>query len=343
MTESEREENRFAVHFYMGNTLALQGNFKEAAYNYNRALMFDGEKHKTYYNLSIMQRNLGRPREAIVSLDSALDLEPDYEYARSFRDLIALEPGPPGPGPNLDSVHFTPDSILDTKDLPADSIFDTPPIEPERIGPELAQSWYLRGSTLLETKLYEDAIECFDTAIGYRPDYVHAWYNRGRAHHFLAQHDSALASYNTALRYDSANSSAWCGRALALSRLDQHDAAVASCDSSLRYRPGFADAWHSRAYVLMKLSRYDKAVDCYDSALSSEPYNHLIWHGRGLALRSLGQYQEAADSFRRALSYHSDDPILQSLLNDVLNKTIRFQDSLNLDSVLDTQPRNSWQ
>lgn len=74
---------------FLGTCLAGQGRFDEAEHLLRRAVKVESSNpDEAYYNLGIIFRNTERYDEALVCLERAIELDPDYELAKGARDDI---------------------------------------------------------------------------------------------------------------------------------------------------------------------------------------------------------------------------------------------------------------
>jgi tetratricopeptide (TPR) repeat protein len=74
---------------FLGSCLAREGRFDEAEHLLCRAVKVESSNpDEAYYNLAIIFRNTGRYDEALVCLERAIELDPDYELAKGARDDI---------------------------------------------------------------------------------------------------------------------------------------------------------------------------------------------------------------------------------------------------------------
>lgn len=71
-----------------GIELRKKGMFDEAISNYLRAISIDPEDEVLYYNLGRAYYEEGKPEEALVQLEQALTLNPDFKEAQEFLSEI---------------------------------------------------------------------------------------------------------------------------------------------------------------------------------------------------------------------------------------------------------------
>ncbi len=75
-----------------------------------------------------------------------------------------------------------------------------------------AEVWFDRGVEQFETGDFEQAIESFDKAVEFKPDYHEAWLDRGVALFQLERFEEAIASYDKAVEIKPDYYEAWYNR-----------------------------------------------------------------------------------------------------------------------------------
>ncbi|MBD1831660.1 tetratricopeptide repeat protein [Cyanobacteria bacterium FACHB-472] len=172
--------------------------------------------------------------------------------------------------------------------------------------PDYHEAWYGRGLALGNLKQYEKAIASYDKAIQFKPDYHEAWYDRGIALGSWKQYEKAIASYDKAIEFKPDYHEAWYDRGIALENLKQYEKAIASYDKAIEFKPDYHEAWYDRGIALGNLKQYEKAIASYDKAIEFKPDYHEAWYSRGIALGNLKQYEAAKKAYDKAVKLKSD-------------------------------------
>ncbi|MGK7883070.1 MAG: tetratricopeptide repeat protein [Crocosphaera sp.] len=175
-----------------------------------------------------------------------------------------------------------------------------------RFKPDLDDAWYNRGVALGKLGRLEDAIASYDKALEFKPDDHQAWYNRGNALGNLGRFDDEIASYDKALEFKPDKDQAWYNRGVALGNLGRFDDAIASYDKALEFKPDDHQAWYNRGIALGKLGRLEDAIVSFDKVLEFKPDLDQAWYNRGIALGKLGRLEDAIVSFDKVLEFKSD-------------------------------------
>jgi tetratricopeptide (TPR) repeat protein len=100
-----------------------------------------------------------------------------------------------------------------------------------------AVEWFRKGNTFRQNHQDQEALDAYNEALSFDPDYWEAWNNKGTALYHLGRYDEALDAINR----------------------------------SLSLNPDFPNAWNNKGLILQSLGRYQEALDAYDKALSINP------------------------------------------------------------------------
>ena len=164
-----------------------------------------------------------------------------------------------------------------------------------------AWEWVNKGFSLATLGRHQEAIACYDRAIGIEPREANTWFSKGIVLGKLGRYQEAIACYDRALEIDPRFANAWYNKGVALGRLGKHKEAIACCDKAIEIDPRFAKAWNNKGVALGELGRHQEAIACYDRALEIDPRDAKGWLDKGGALSELGKYQEAIACYDRAI------------------------------------------
>lgn len=172
--------------------------------------------------------------------------------------------------------------------------------------PNFADAYASKGSCLEKLGRHEEALTAYDKALSIRPDLEAAWLGRGNALRNLRRYDEAFATYDKVLAAKPDFANAWVGRGDVFTDLKRQDDALAAYDKALSIKPDLESAWVARGHVFWSLKRYDEASAAYDKALSIKPALENAWLGRGNVSYDLKRYDDAFAAYDRALSVRPD-------------------------------------
>jgi tetratricopeptide (TPR) repeat protein len=132
---------------------------------------------------------LGRALEALVSLDSALALEPNNAEAWNNRGNVLQKLG-------------RTDEALQSLDKAV------------ALAPAHAQGWNNHGVALRQLGRFDTALDSMARSLEIEPRNPHAWNNHGLMLHALNRLDEALTSYDRATALDAGYAEAWWNKSL---------------------------------------------------------------------------------------------------------------------------------
>lgn len=133
-----------------------------------------------------------------------------------------------------------------------------------------------------------------------KPDLAKTYYTRGTEWANQGNHDRAIADYTMALGLEPKLGDAYYNRALSWSEKGEHDRAIADYDVALQISPRDARAHLGRAVEWTVKGDYRRALTDYESVIRLEPNGMSGYFGRGRVRFYAGDYMRAASDFVRA-------------------------------------------
>ncbi len=235
--------------------------------------------------------NMGRPQEALVSLDRGLVLAPTFSFAHYTRGNILMALG----------KHA---QAVDSYDAAI------------KLQANFVEALSNRGNALLTLGRLEDAVASFNGALKANPNFVPALANRGVALRDLRRAEEALASFDKALVHWPTSTEVWNNRGNALVDLKRFHEALVSFDKALDARPDFAGAIDGRAKVLRALGRPEDAAQAFTRLEQLNPdYPEVLgnlftaqlhccdWSRYDAASRRIAADARSSQSAQRPLSF----------------------------------------
>jgi CHAT domain-containing protein/tetratricopeptide (TPR) repeat protein len=277
----ELEETEADVWFNKGVEQYEMGDFENAIISLDKALKIKPDYHEAWLNKGIALFDLGQFSEAIASYDKALVIKPDLHEAWLNRGIALSDLG------KFSEAIASLDKALEIK-------------------PDDHQAWRNRGIALRYLGQFSEAIASLDKALEIKSDFHEAWNNRGYALRYLGQFSEAIASLDKALEIKPDLHEAWLNKGAALRYLGQFSEAIASYDKALEIKSDYHQACYNRGIALGYLGKFSEAIASYDKALEIKPDLHEAWNNRGIALDNLGQFSEAIAFLDKALEIKPD-------------------------------------
>jgi tetratricopeptide (TPR) repeat protein len=148
----------------------------------------------------------------------------------------------------------------------------------------LSQAYYSKGVLAMEVKRYDQALHCFQKAVGLTPEYEKAWVNLGCVLLTFDRHEEALYAFEKAHNLVPDQAHLLFNRAYSLNRLG-------------RYR---------EAHIILKnLTANDEMAKEVAAALNEDGYK--LYSETGLCSLQLGDLQNALHFFRRAFNLNTSE------------------------------------
>jgi tetratricopeptide (TPR) repeat protein len=131
--------------------------------------------------------------------------------------------------------------------------------------------WLLKGRVFRKLKKYTLAIEAFNKAKKYNPDYDWIYIEIGDTHFFERNYQDAINSYEEALKLNNNNEWAWINLGKTHLQLGNIEKAIDYLDTSRDYFPTNSWGWYYYGLCLMKINSYEIAYDVFETSLRLNP------------------------------------------------------------------------
>ena len=265
----------------------------------------NGLASRALVSIGYLHLKEGTGEQALLALDRAIDLRPDYDTAYNNR----------GAAKTLLGRHQ--DAIAD---------YDTA----IRLKPDYAEAYSNRGTAKNFLGRHQDAIADYNKAIRLKPDYVKAYDGRGSTKHLLGRSQDAIADYNKAIQLKADDAQAYYHRGHANKTLEKYEEAFADYDKVIDLRPDYAEVYDNRGFVQFRLGRYREAITDYskviqlikssEAKLDSSQENSIslilksntkfgeaeAYYNRGSVKSKLGEYAGAVLDYDEAIRLKPD-------------------------------------
>ncbi|XP_028401862.1 mitochondrial import receptor subunit TOM70-like [Dendronephthya gigantea] len=169
-------------------------------------------------------------------------------------------------------------SVEDTTPRPNEDV-ETP--EPTLTPKEEAQKSKLKGNELFKAKKYEEAIECYSSAISICPkenkaDLAIYFQNRAAAHEQLKNYDDVISDCKQALQYNKKYTKAYLRRAKAYEMLDQKQNCLQDLTAVSMIEGLQNSSWMVQMDQILKQIGTEKAAEHFKNRVSVLPSNVFI-------------------------------------------------------------------
>lgn len=213
-------------------------------------------------------------------------------------------------------------------------------------GPALAaEQWLGKGMQLEQQGQMDEALSCYESAVGLAPTLARAHFNRGNILLDRGDAQNALGAYLEALKHKPDSAAAHFNIGNAHLRLGAREAAVAAYRQAVALKPDFADAhaalelalglesdqaeaWFKQGLDEQDLEQFDRAKALYHRALAIKPDHIAACNNLGGILLREGQADMAVPYFRRAAEADPTNASTQMNLGDALKALGQMEEAL---------------
>jgi tetratricopeptide (TPR) repeat protein len=178
---------------------------------------------------------VGKPKEALATMEQAIRLQPNYASAYIARGVFRSE-------------------VKDYRGAIAD--YD----QAIRLNPNSSFAYLYRGNARINLKDYRGAIADYDQTVRLSPNFSLAYASRGIARFALKDSPGAIADCTEAIRLDPSNALAYNGRAIALVEQANYRGAIADYTTVIRLNPKDALAFTVRGVTRVALADVSGAI-----------------------------------------------------------------------------------
>ena len=185
------------------------------------------------------------------------------------------------------------------------------------------------GSSLIQSKKYEEALKTIDKAIDFNSNDYAAWCLRSINLSCLKKYGEALTNLDKAINCNSDEFYAWHIRATILHILERYEEALNDFNKAIDLYSDDPESWKSRGNTLCVLRRYEEALNDFNKAIDLHSGDPELWKSRGNTLYILERYEEALYDFHKAIDLHSDDPKVWRNLGSILIKLGKYEEAFN--------------
>jgi tetratricopeptide (TPR) repeat protein len=253
--------------FQQGNELLIQGIYQGAIAKYNQVLKINANYYQAWANRGYAFAGLQEYQKMLDSCTSATIIEPRAVYAwncqgealynlkqygqasATFDKAIALEPKKSlfwiNKAESLLALKETA-RALEVIDKAIELLDSGKELQEEEKNRELSVAFSHKGQALWQKQEYEKALEAYDRALKYLPDYLTAQWGRGMVLGKLKRSDEALAAFSQMLNNQKLTSNqkaeTWYYLGLTLDELSRTQEAIAAFDEALKLKPDYQAA-----------------------------------------------------------------------------------------------------
>ena len=329
--------------------------------NFNDALEFgriwtkvEPYSSDAWLKLGIIESNLERFSESLLSFDKALEISPMDTYsliqkALSFAKL----------GQNSNAMDLI-DTALTLEPDNEEAVFHKGMIlEIQfKFNEAIHLFEYLKGSkqfakdALQEIAFcyhylenYNQAIKYYNLAIDEDPFDYNLWYNLGVVHSQKEQHYKAVDCFEMSLAINEEFFLSWHNLGNSFSSLGRLNESIKSYKEALYLRRNDLETLYNLASVYGDLGNYVKAIKLFSKVINKRDTHYQSYFGRGVCYDAIDNWEKALRDYNKALTLNKSNPDLWYAKADLLYNLNRFEESIECyRKVIELDPTNidSW-
>ncbi|MFN9403571.1 MAG: tetratricopeptide repeat protein [Dolichospermum sp.] len=236
--------------------------------------------HLAYYGKGLALGWSGKYPEAITALQQAVQSQPDFVPAWD----------------NL-SVVYGESNQLDKALAAINQAIQLQPNNPNLYN----QKWVV----LRDLKKYREAAAAINKAIELSPRA--AFYsNRGVVRDELGDKPGAIDDYNLAIKFNPNYAQAYIVRGIAKAQSGDNQGAIADFNEVIKINPNDAYAYYFRGNVRNELGDKQGAIDDYNQAIKFNPNNADAYINRGIIYHKQGNYTAATSDYNQAVAKNAN-------------------------------------
>jgi tetratricopeptide (TPR) repeat protein len=269
-----------------------------------------------WLNKGLSLESLGRHREAILTFDKVLSLNPN-----SVRTLIGKSRSLLGFGKVLQAL-----ACLE---------------EAGKYDPRNWEIWFYRGEAHWKLGDKDEALSCFDYALDLTEEGSLILGRKGKLLHELGNLEEALACYDHALAANPRAADIWTEKGNLLIAMNSYEAALECINESLQINPRSKEALYNQGLALFNLGFFTKAISGLKKTLALDREFGDAWIVIGDCYRESGSNEEAMKAYRTAIRIQPDnmDAYLSCLL--LMKEFGAYEEALELvDQALEIESEN---
>ena len=289
-----KQKPKFIHLAYFGKGLALSWSEKypEAITALQQAVQSQPDFFIAWYGLSVVYRESNQLDKALAAINKAIQLQPNNPnvYGQKWAVLISLKRYREAAAAINKAIELSPRAVF----------------------------YLVRGLVRFQSEDKQGAIDDFNLAIKFNPNFGYAYLGRGLVRFQSEDKQGAIDDFNLAIKFNPNDAYAYLGRGLVRSQLGDKQGAIQDYNKTIKINPNDADAYYNRGIVRNELGDKQGAIDDYTLAIKINPNYADAYYNRGNVRNKLGDKPGAIDDFQQAAKLYQQQ-----------GKNEDYQDALN--------------
>lgn len=150
-------------------------------------------------------------------------------------------------------------------------------------------------------KIWKNDVTIWTDVIEKYPSVPISYNNRGLYFYQNQEFKKAMDDYNNAIQYDPNYLEAYINRGILYRKTSKNGKALADFNQALQLKPNEVRARNNRGNVYFSMGEYDKAITDYTKTLAIKADHYTAYGNRGAVYLQIGNYAEALSDFNKTL------------------------------------------
>lgn len=190
----------------------------------------------------------------------------------------------------------------------------------------------LIGTTFLQLKLHDNAINHFNISIKLNPNFADNYNNRGIIFAEKEEFNNAINNYDKAISLKKNFFSAYLNKAIALKNMKKFQEAVNNFKTCANINPNEAKIYINLGNLFILLKKYSEAKNAYDKAIILDSKSAEAYYNRGeLFQLYLKDFKSAIKNYEEALKINKN---LDFVYGKLMHAKMQINDWKNFDQNL---------
>ena len=188
---------------------------------------------------------------------------------------------------------------------------------------ELAKQLHLSGKIREAQKIYLELLKI------YKENHL-LYYFVGTTYLQLKKYDEAINNFKQALKYNSLFAETYNNLGIALAEKKKYSLALSYYNKAIKLKADYIDAYLNRGISFNKLKKYNEAINDFNLVINKDPSNSKAFNSLGNVLKELDKYDQAIASYEKAIKINAN--YLEAINNkaNVFETQKKFKETLNL-------------
>ena len=190
--------------------------------------------------------------------------------------------------------------------------------------------FYLIGTTFLQLKKFDEAINHFDTSIKLNSNFPETFNNLGIAWAEKEKYSKALVNYNKAIKLKDDYIDAHINRGISLNKLEKFNDAINDFNFVIKTQPLNPKAHNNLGNVFKKLKNYDEAINSYNKAININQNYFEAISNKAYILNLQKKYENSLIELNKI---YNENPEFHNLLENIIENKMSIFDWEDLDNL----------